>query len=111
MIEIQKGSHVLKVSKCTYNDTFKKLGYKIIEKNSKEEVEKTSSDELLEKKDNLEEELIEKEIEKNKSLQEEVAKSDDLNVNIIGEKIEDFDLKKTSFEKALEDKNNKSKGK
>lgn len=105
MIEIKKGSQILKVSKCTYKDMFEKLGYKIVEENSKEEAKKASSDEIKNTVDDLEKEEKSEE-EKN-----------DFNVNIIGEKIKDFGLdvdkkeEKTSFEKLLEEKSNKPKGK
>lgn len=116
MLTIRKGSHCIRVSKCTYNDMFKKLGYQIVNENSKEEVEKTSSDE---QKDNLEKELEEKLIEKEqkenelKDDLEEIKTSESLNVNIIGEKVEDTKsekVEKTSFEKVLEEKLSK-KGK
>lgn len=106
MIEIKKGSQILKVSKCTYKDIFEKLGYKIVEEKSSEEAKKASSDEIKNTVDNLEKEEEKSEEEKN-----------DFNVNIMGEKIKDFGLdvdkkeEKTSFEKLLEEKSNKPKGK
>lgn len=110
MIEIKKGSQVLVVSKGAYNDTFKKLGYEIV--NSKEEAKKASSNE---NKKNDDKELIKEEKEHNKDKQEaDVVLSDTLNVNVIGENIKDFDVdkkEKSPLEKVLEDKSNKSKRK
>lgn len=110
MIEIKKGSKVLVVSKGAYNDTFKKLGYEMV--NSKEGAKKAPSVE----KTNNDKELI-KEEEKNNKVKEEksdVVTTADLNVNVIGENVKNFDIdkkEKSPLEKVLEDKSNKSKGK
>ena len=115
MIEIRKGSRILKVSKCAYEDTFKKLGYQIVN-NSKEEAKKASSNEIKKQIDNKEEEFIEVEKEKNKEIEnKDEVSSDKLNVNVIGENIENFGIGKKEgksvLEKALEQKSNKPKGK
>lgn len=91
MLEIRKGSQVLRVSKCAYNDTFKKLGYKVVD-NSKEEAEKASSNDNQKPIDNQDEKFIDEEQEKNNSTDEnkDVVTSENLNVNIIGENINDF---------------------
>lgn len=80
MIRIRKGSQTLLVSMCAYKDTFKKLGYTIINDTVLEEEKKTSSNT---------EEMLQEEINKNKDseIDEYVVKSSDLNVDIIGEKI------------------------
>lgn len=117
MIEIKKGSQVLKVSKCTYNDMFKKLGYEIVGENSTEEIKQISSVEPTKIDDNLEQKMIEEEAKQAQTIEEELSKSSDLNVNVIGEKIENFELKEeegeeeTSFEKLLKEKTNNSKRK
>lgn len=114
MLKIRKGSQILKVSKCAYNDTFKKLGYQIVN-NSEEEAVKASSNEIIKNIDNKEEEFIEEEKENNKEIEKDEISSNKLNVNVIGENIENFgfnDTKKTSaLEKALEQKSSKSKRK
>lgn len=91
MLEIRKGSQVLRVSKCAYNDTFKKLGYEVVD-NSKEEAVKASSDDNQEAIDNQDEKFIDEEQEKNNATDEnkDVVTSENLNVNIIGENINDF---------------------
>lgn len=131
MLEIRKGSQVLRVSKCAYNDTFKKLGYKVVD-NSKEEAEKASSDDNQVTIDNQDEKFIDEEQEKNNSTDEnkDVVTSENLNVNIIGENINDFGNEnkeepkieeteteqktkpaKSILEQALENKDNKPKRK
>lgn len=131
MLEIRKGSQVLRVSKCAYNDTFKKLGYKVVD-NSKEEAEKASSDDNQVTIDNQDEKFIDEEQEKNNSTDEnkDVVTSENLNVNIIGENINDFgnenkeepkieeteteqktEPAKSILEQALENKDNKPKRK
>jgi hypothetical protein len=114
MIDIKKGSRVLRVSKCAYKDTFEKLGYKIIN-NSEEVVEKTTS---TEKNKNQIKKQEQKEEQK-----EDVVTSENLNVNVIGENIENFDYKKDEeqkqedkkedsiLEKVLQQKQNSSKRK
>lgn len=131
MLEIRKGSQVLRVSKCAYNDTFKKLGYKVVD-NSKEEAEKASSDDNQVTIDNQDEKFIDEEQEKNNATDEnkDVVTSENLNVNIIGENINDFGNEnkeepkieeteteqetepvKSILEQALENKDNKPKRK
>ena len=114
MIKIKKGSTVLKVSKGSYEDTFKKLGYQIVN-NSEEVVQKsTSSEKIIEDK-----KLIEEEIKNNKEQKEkqDVVKTNELNVNVIGENIKNFDEIKEEqkenslLEKVLQEKENKSKRK
>lgn len=105
MIQIKKGSQILTVSKCAYEDMFKKLGYQVI--NNSEEAKKASSDKKI--IDNKEEKLIEEEKSKNEKIEkEDVVTSESLNVNIIGENIENFaddnKKEKTIMEKALENK-------
>lgn len=131
MLEIRKGSQVLRVSKCAYNDTFKKLGYKVVD-NSKEEAVKASSDDNQETIDNQDEKFIDEEQEKNNATDEnkDVVTSENLNVNIIGENINNFGNEKEEetkiegteteqetepvksiLEQALENKDNKPKRK
>ncbi len=126
MIEIKKGSQILKVSKCAYKDTFKKLGYKIVD-NSKEEAKQASSDDSQKTIDSQDEKLIDDEKENNEKIEKDldVVTSNSLNVNIIGENINNFgnetdkveakedenEPKQSILEKALEGKNNKPKGK
>ena len=131
MLEIRKGSHVLRVSKCAYNDTFKKLGYKVVD-NSKEEAFTASSDDNQATIDNQDEKFIDEEQEKNNATDEnkDVVTSENLNVNIIGENINDFGNEnkeepkieeteteqktepvKSILEQALENKDNKPKRK
>lgn len=109
MIYIKKGSTILKVSKGAYKDTFKKLGYIIID-NSEEVVTKTTSSVKIEDKKLIEEE------KNNDNKKEDVIKSENLNVNVIGENINNFDYKKEEqkedsiLEKVLQEKS-KSKRK
>lgn len=124
MIQIKKGSQILTVSNSTFKNTFEKLGYKIVD-NSKEEAQKASSNEKSKEIDNQEKELIDQEKQNNQIEEDEKVSSDDLKVNIIGENINNFGLEdeeeeiktntkveeKSTLQKALERKNNKSKGK
>lgn len=120
MVKIKKGSTILKVSKGSYEDTFKKLGYEILNETEEVAQKTTSSEKIIEDK-----KLIEEEIKNNKQKEENVVKSDDLNVNVIGENIKDFgkikeeqeeiknnEQKENSLlEKVLQEKENKSKRK
>lgn len=89
MILIRKGTQTLKVSMGAYNDTFKKIGYEIVDEKSKEEVVKsTSSDE---NKNNLESQLLKEEEQENETKtdnNEDVVSSEQL-LSSVGDKVED----------------------
>lgn len=100
MVLVKKGNQTFLVSMGAYNDTFKKLGYEIIE-NNKEEVSKNTSS--AQKKHKLEEEkeLIENEKKENETKLEgnkDVVTSEKL-TGPIGKKIEDdFGFETTNLE-------------
>ena len=115
----------------TFKNEFKKLGYEVVD-NSKEEAEKASSNDNQKPIDNQDEKFIDEEQEKNNSTDEnkDVVTSENLNVNIIGENINDFgneseeepkteeteteqktEPAKTILEQALQNKENKPKRK
>lgn len=93
MVKIRKGNNILVVSNCTYRDMFKRLGYELVEESEGEVIETSPADntELNE----IEDKLVQQEQEENKSITEEegTVNSSDLNVNIIGENLTDFDQK------------------